>query len=183
VTADDFGLIDNAGGGVDEPFATRRAADYRVADAGAEKSRCLVGRRRGRAVRRVPRHRFSRGRGGGARALPGRCGRGSAAAGRAYPKARWAPQVLRAKSTLTAGTTQRRGVCGACRRDGRGGRGAAVSGRVLRRAGRAPRRETAIVAAMRRRRGADPLARHSMRISRSGCPGDILTKVDRRAWR
>ncbi|HZF44278.1 MAG TPA: XrtA/PEP-CTERM system amidotransferase [Sphingomonadaceae bacterium] len=181
VTADDFGLIDTLVEAFDEPFADASALPtYRVAELAREKvTVALSGDGADELFAGYRRHRFFAGEEAVRARLPGAVRPWVAAAGRAYPKLDWAPQVLRAKSTLTGlGRSSGEAYAAAVgvtdeasrRRLYRPAFTAALGGH---------RAEDRYVAAMASAPAADPLARAQYADLKIWLPGDILTKVDR----
>ncbi len=181
VAAGDFGLIDTLVAAFDEPFADASALPtYRVCELARERvTVALSGDGADEAFAGYRRHAFhlaeERARGMLPAGLRGAVGR----LGDRFPKLDWAPQRLRAKTTLQA--------------IGRSGEEAyAMSVGVTRHALRhrlyAPeaaralgghRAEDRYVAAMRNAPARDPLDRAQYADMKIWLPGDILTKVDR----
>ncbi len=181
VAADDFGLIDTLADAFDEPFADASAlATYRVCELARESvtvalsgdgaDEAFAGYRRYRLfaaeerVRQVTPH--------GARRLIGQLGE-------VYPKLDWAPQFLRAKTTLQAlgagsGEAYARAV---------GVTSPELRRRLFRPEFRAAlqghRAEDRYVRAMAGAPAEDALSRAQYADLKIWLPGDILTKVDR----
>ena len=181
VTADDFGLIDTLVSAFDEPFADASALPtYRVAELAREKvTVALSGDGADEAFAGYRRHRFFAAEEGVRARLPAALRPWVAAAGRAYPKLDWAPQVLRAKSTLTGlGRSSGEAYATAV-----GFTGEAARRRLYRpdftAALAGHRAEDRYVAAMASAPATDALARAQYADMKIWLPGDILTKVDR----
>jgi asparagine synthase (glutamine-hydrolysing) len=105
VTADDFGLIDTLVAAFDEPFADASAlATYRVCELAREQvTVALSGDGADEAVTGYRRYRFFAGEERVRGLLPQSMRAGIfGTLGRLYPKADWAPRVVRAKTTLLA---------------------------------------------------------------------------------
>ncbi|WP_315764036.1 XrtA/PEP-CTERM system amidotransferase [Sphingomonas sp. Y38-1Y] len=102
VAADDFALIDTLVGAFDEPFADASAlATYRVCElARAEVTVALSGDGADEALAGYRRYRFHAAEERARGLMPAPLRRAAGALGAIYPKADWAPRVLRAKTTL-----------------------------------------------------------------------------------
>jgi asparagine synthase (glutamine-hydrolysing) len=181
VASDDFSLIDTLVGAFDEPFADASAlATYRVSELARERvtvalsgdgaDETLAGYRRYRLFMAEERARGL---------LPAGVKRAVAAVGDLYPKMDWAPQFLRAKTTLQAvGRSSEEAYADAVsvtrsalrHRLYRPGFRAALQGH---------RAEDRYVAAMHDAPAQDPLSRAQYADLKIWLPGDILTKVDR----
>jgi asparagine synthase (glutamine-hydrolysing) len=181
VASDDFGLIDTLVQAFDEPFADASAlATYRVSELAREKvTVALSGDGADEAFAGYRRYRMfmaeERARG----LLPSGMKRAIAAVGQVYPKLDWAPQFLRAKTTLQAvGRTSEEAYADAVsvtrstlrQRLYRPNLKAALQGH---------RAEDRYAAAMREAPADDPLSRAQYADLKIWLPGDILTKVDR----
>jgi asparagine synthase (glutamine-hydrolysing) len=177
VASEDFGLIDTLADAFDEPFADASAlATYRVSELAREKVKVsLSGDGADEAFAGYRRYRLfaaeERVRG----LLPGPLARAAGALGSVYPKLDWAPQVLRAKTTLEA-LGQGSGEAYA--------RAVGVTPPALRRRiFTAPLdghvAETRYVKAMAEAPANDALSRAQYADLKIWLPGDILTKVDR----
>ena len=181
VTADDFGLIETLVAAFDEPFADASALPtYRVAELAREKvTVALSGDGADEAFAGYRRHRFFAAEEGVRGRLPAGVRPWLAAAGRAYPKLDWAPQMFRAKSTLT-GLGRSSGEAYAA--------AVGVTDEAARRRLYGPAFTTALgghraedryVAAMTSAPATDALSRAQYADLKIWLPGDILTKVDR----
>ncbi|URW76771.1 amidotransferase 1, exosortase A system-associated [Sphingomonas donggukensis] len=182
VAADDFALIDTLVGAFDEPFADASAIGmYRVCELAREDvTVALSGDGADEAFAGYRRYKFHAAEERVRGLLPEHLrARVFGALGGAYPKADWAPQVFRAKSTLLAladdgATAYARavGVTTPATRD-------ALYADPFRRALGGHRGEDAMIATMR-----DAPARTGLDAAQYAdlhhyLPGDILTKVDR----
>ncbi|HEX8667735.1 MAG TPA: XrtA/PEP-CTERM system amidotransferase [Allosphingosinicella sp.] len=181
VAADDFSLIDTLVDAFDEPFADASAiGTYRVSELAREKvTVALSGDGADEAFAGYRRYRFFAAEERVRRFLPGPLRGAAGALGVLYPKLDWAPQFLRAKTTLQA--------------VGRPGAEAyadavGVTPPLLRSTLYRPeftqilhghRAENRYVAAMESAPAADPLSRAQYADLKIWLPGDILTKVDR----
>ena len=181
VTANDFSLLDRLADAFDEPFADASALPtFRVCELAREKvTVALSGDGADEAFAGYRRHRFFAAEESVRARLPGFARPLIAAAGRAYPKLDWAPQMFRAKSTLT-GLGQSSGEAYAA---AVGVTGEAMRRRLYRPSFRAAlgghRAEDRYVAAMASAPAGDTLARAQYADLKIWLPGDILTKVDR----
>jgi asparagine synthase (glutamine-hydrolysing) len=181
VAADDFGLIDLLVEAFDEPFADASAfGTYRVSQLAREKVKvALSGDGADEALAGYRRYRlFSneekvRGRlPAGARGLFTRLGS-------VYPKMDWAPQFLRAKTTLLAlGQSSGQAYADAVSATSFRVRSTIYS-RNLKDSLQGHRAEQRYVEAMRDAPADDPLSRAQYADLKIWLPGDILTKVDR----
>jgi asparagine synthase (glutamine-hydrolysing) len=181
VEAGDFALIDTLAEAFDEPFADASAlATYRVSELAREKvTVALSGDGADEAFAGYRRHRMfmaeERGRG----LLPGGLGRAVGRLGDAYPKLDWAPQFLRAKTTLQAlGRSSGDAYAGAVSVTPAALR-ARIFSPVLRGALQGHRAEDRYVRAMEEAPANDALSRAQYADLKIWLPGDILTKVDR----
>src|SRR5688572_26744156 len=104
VKAEDFELIDTLADAFDEPFADASAlATYRVSELAREKVKVsLSGDGADEAMAGYRRYRMFAAEERVRRLLPGPLARAVGAVGQVYPKLDWAPQYLRAKTTLQA---------------------------------------------------------------------------------
>ena len=181
VRADDFALIDTLVHAFDEPFADASAlATYRVCElARREVTVALSGDGADEAFAGYRRYRLHANEERARALLPGPLRSAAGAIGRVYPKADWAPQMFRAKTTLLAladdgGTAYGRsvGVTPPALRD----RLFSQTARTALAGYRGERRyETTMAAAPAR----EPLDRAQYADFHHWLPGDILTKVDR----
>jgi asparagine synthase (glutamine-hydrolysing) len=177
VAAEDFGLIDTLADAFDEPFADASAlATYRVSELARETVKvALSGDGADEAFGGYRRYRMFMAEERVRRLLPGPLARAAGALGGVYPKLDWAPQFLRAKTTLEA------------LGQGSGEAYAAAVGvtppALRRRIFTAPLgghvAERRYVEAMRDAPANDPLSRAQYADLKIWLPGDILTKVDR----
>jgi asparagine synthase (glutamine-hydrolysing) len=181
VAADDFGLIDTLANAFDEPFADASAlATYRVCELAREKvtvalsgdgaDEAFAGYRRYRLFAAEERVRQITPT--GARQMIGRLGE-------VYPKLDWAPQFLRAKTTLQAlGTGSGEAYARAV-----GVTPPEIRSRLYRPDFRAAlqghRAEDRYIRAMESAPAEDGLSRAQYADLKIWLPGDILTKVDR----
>jgi len=177
VAAEDFGLIDTLADAFDEPFADASAlATYRVSELAREKVKvALSGDGADETFAGYRRYRMFIAEERARRLLPGPLGRAAGAIGDIYPKLDWAPQWLRARTTLQA-LGQGSGEAYA--------RAVGVTAPALRRriftaplGGHVA--EQRYVEAMRDAPASDPLSRAQYADLKIWLPGDILTKVDR----
>ncbi|HEY0446267.1 MAG TPA: XrtA/PEP-CTERM system amidotransferase [Allosphingosinicella sp.] len=181
VAADDFDLIDTLVDAFDEPFADASAlATYRVSELAREKvtvalsgdgaDEIFAGYRRYRLFMAEERARGL---------FPGAARRWLGALGDHYPKLDWAPQFLRAKTTLQAlGQPSEMAYAGAV-----GVTPPALRARLyrdgFRRALQGHEAEERYARVMRNAPAEDPLSRAQYADLKIWLPGDILTKVDR----
>ncbi len=181
VTADDFSLIDTLVAAFDEPFADASALPtYRVSELAREKvTVALSGDGADEAFAGYRRHRFFaaeervRGR------MPDFARGLMQTAGQLYPKLDWAPQMFRAKSTLTAlGRSSGEAYAAAVGVTAEPIRHRLyTSDFVAALAGH--RAEDRYVATMNAAPATDALSRAQYADLKIWLPGDILTKVDR----
>jgi len=181
VAAEDFALIDRLAEAFDEPFADASAlATYRVSELARETvTVALSGDGADEAFAGYRRYAFHAAEERVRRLLPGRLRGLVGAVGNVYPKLDWAPQFLRARTTLQA--------------IGRSGEDAyalavgvtppALRQRLytptLRGSIRGPSAEARYAERMRTAPADDPLSRAQYADLKIWLPGDILTKVDR----
>lgn len=181
VAAADFGLIDTLVEAFDEPFADPSAlATYRVCELARERvTVALSGDGADEAFAGYRRYRLFMGEERVRGLLPGPVARAARALGNAYPKLDWAPQWLRAKTTLQAlgqdsglayaeavGATPP-AIRGQIYRDGFG---KLLDGHVA---------ENRYAETMAKAPARDALSRAQYADLKIWLPGDILTKVDR----
>jgi asparagine synthase (glutamine-hydrolysing) len=182
VDADDFGAIDVLAGAFDEPFADASALPtWRVCQLARETvTVALSGDGADEIFAGYRRHKFQAAEERVRGLLPAGVRRGMfGALGRWYPKADWAPQRFRAKTTFQAlsldgdeGYARAVGVTSPEMRAAlyTDGFAASLQGH---------RAEDRIVAAMRAAPAREPLDRAQYADLKIWLPGDILTKVDR----
>jgi asparagine synthase (glutamine-hydrolysing) len=177
VESDDFGLIDTLADAFDEPFADASALPtYRVSELARETVKVsLSGDGADEIFAGYRRYRLFMAEERGRRLLPGPLRGAAGALGAVYPKLDWAPQMLRAKTTLTA-LGQESGLAYA---NAVGVTPAAVRRRILTAPLHGHVAEQRYVDAMRSAPAADPLSRAQYADLKIWLPGDILTKVDR----
>jgi len=177
VASDDFGLIDTLVDAFDEPFADASAlATYRVSELAVEKVKVsLSGDGADEIFAGYRRYRLFAAEDRVRRLLPGPLGRAVGALGHIYPKLDWAPQMLRAKTTLEA-LGQGSGLAYA---NGVGVTPAAIRRQILTAPLHGHVAEERYVRAMRDAPASDALSRAQYADLKIWLPGDILTKVDR----
>ncbi|MGQ0660266.1 XrtA/PEP-CTERM system amidotransferase [Sphingosinicella sp.] len=181
VAADDFALIDTLVEAYDEPFADASAlGTYRVSELAREKVKvALSGDGADEAFAGYRRYRMFAAEERARRLLPGPLGRAVGAMGNAYPKLDWAPQFLRARTTLQAlgqgsGMAYARGV-GVTPPEIRAKLYASNMVNAL----QDHRAEDRYIATMAAAPARDALSRAQYADLKIWLPGDILTKVDR----
>jgi asparagine synthase (glutamine-hydrolysing) len=181
VSASDFGLIDTLVEAFDEPFADASAlATYRVCELAREKVKVslsgdgadeiFAGYRRYRLFSAEERVR---------RLIPPPARGLFGLAGALYPKLDWAPQPLRAKTTLLAlGRSAEEAYADGVSATSRPVR-TSIYDKSLTGLLQGHRAEDRYVLAMREAPAADSLSRAQYSDLKIWLPGDILTKVDR----
>jgi asparagine synthase (glutamine-hydrolysing) len=177
VASEDFGLIDTLAEAFDEPFADASAlATYRVSELAREKVKVsLSGDGADEAFAGYRRYRLFAAEERVRTLLPGPLGRAAGALGNLYPKLDWAPQFLRAKTTLQAlgqgsGEAYAHGV---------GVTPPAVRRQIFTAPLHGHSAEERYVRAMHEAPAKDALSRAQYADLKIWLPGDILTKVDR----
>jgi asparagine synthase (glutamine-hydrolysing) len=181
VAAEDFTLIDTLADAFDEPFADASAiGTYRVSELAREKVKvALSGDGADEAFAGYRRYRLFSAEDRVRRLLPPGARGAIGAVGALYPKLDWAPQFLRAKTTLVAlGRTAEDAYADAVTATSLPVRSRLYTAqfRQLLQGHRAERR---YVETMRAAPAADPLSRAQYADLKIWLPGDILTKVDR----
>jgi asparagine synthase (glutamine-hydrolysing) len=181
VASDDFSLIDTLVDAFDEPFADASAlATYRVSELAREKvTVALSGDGADEAFAGYRRYRLFSAEENVRRLVPPRVRTIIGAAGSVYPKLDWAPQFLRAKTTLQAlGRTAEEAYADAVSATSLPVRSRLYSPgfRTLLQGHRAEER---YVRTMRSAPADDALSRAQYADLKIFLPGDILTKVDR----
>lgn len=182
VAADDFSLIDTLVTAFDEPFADASALPtYRVCELAREKvTVALSGDGADEIFAGYRRHVFHAGEERARRFLPAALRRPVfGTLGSLYPKLDWAPQFMRAKSTLqdlgqsgAEAYAASVGVCGPAARQ-------ALYSDAMRNALQGHRAEDRYVKAIENAPAEDGLAAAQYADLKIWLPGDILTKVDR----
>jgi asparagine synthase (glutamine-hydrolysing) len=182
VAADDYGAIDTLAAAFDEPFADASALPtWRVCQLARETvTVALSGDGADEALAGYRRYKFQYAEERVRHLLPaGLRAPVFGALGRHYPKADWAPQVFRAKSTFQAlaqdGAEAYARSVGVIPPDMRGALYADGFSRAL----QGHRAEDRYVKAMNDAPARDPLDRAQYADMKIWLPGDILTKVDR----
>jgi asparagine synthase (glutamine-hydrolysing) len=181
VSSDDFAIIDTLVASFDEPFADASALGmYRVSELAREKVKvALSGDGADEAFAGYRRYRLFAAEDKVRRLLPSGARAAIGAAGALYPKLDWAPQFLRAKTSLVAlGRSTEEAYADAV---------TATSFNVRTRLYRPEfrnllqghRAEQRYVRAMREAPAGDSLSRAQYADLKIWLPGDILTKVDR----
>ncbi|MGZ8311521.1 MAG: XrtA/PEP-CTERM system amidotransferase [Allosphingosinicella sp.] len=181
VAADDFALIDTLADAFEEPFADASAlATYRVCELARERVKvALSGDGADETMAGYRRYRLFAAEATARRFLPGRLARAVGALGDLYPKLDWAPQALRAKTTLQAlGRSDGEAYAAAV-----GVTPAAIRSRLysdgFARLLQGHRAEDRYVRAYDEAPARDALSRAQYADLKIWLPGDILTKVDR----
>jgi asparagine synthase (glutamine-hydrolysing) len=177
VAAEDFGLIDTLADAFDEPFADASAiGTYRVSELAVEKVKvALSGDGADEAFAGYRRYRLFAAEERVRALMPGPLRRIAGALGNVYPKLDWAPQMLRAKTTLQA-LGQGSGMAYA---DAVGVTPAAIRRRILSVPLHGHVAEARYADAFRDAPAKDGLSRAQYADLKIWLPGDILTKVDR----
>ncbi len=182
VASDDFSAIDTLVTAFDEPFADASALPtWRVCQLARETvTVALSGDGADEAFAGYRRYKFQAAEERARSLLPAGLRQSVfGTLGRWYPKADWAPQMLRAKSTFQAlardGDEAYARAVGVVPHEIRHG----LYSDSFRRALQGHRAEDRIVAAMRAAPARDPLDRAQYADLKIWLPGDILTKVDR----
>jgi asparagine synthase (glutamine-hydrolysing) len=181
VAAEDFSLIDELVDSFDEPFADASAlATYRVSELAREKVKvALSGDGADEAFAGYRRYRLYAAEERVRRFLPTPARGLFGAAGSLYPKLDWAPQFLRAKTTLAAlGRESGEAYADAVAATSRPIR-TRLYGAKLKTLLQGHRAEDRYVRAMAGAPAADALSRAQYADLKIWLPGDILTKVDR----
>lgn len=177
VAANDFALIDTLADAFDEPFADASAmGTYQVSALAREKvTVALSGDGADEAFAGYRRHRLFRNEERARALLPGPLARGVGALGDLYPKADWAPRMLRAKTTLQA-LGQGSGLAYA---NAVGVTPLALRRRLFTAPLHGYRAEARYERAFAEAPANDGLSRAQYADLKIWLPGDILTKVDR----
>jgi len=182
VSPDDYGLIDRIAAHFDEPFADASALPtFRVCELARETvTVALSGDGADEAFAGYRRHLFQHREESVRRLLPGAVRRGLfGTLGAVYPKADWAPRVLRARSTLLGLAADGAEAYAASV----GINPAPLRTQLFSEEARAAldgyRAEDRYVAAMRAAPARDPIDRAQYADLKIWLPGDILTKTDR----
>jgi asparagine synthase (glutamine-hydrolysing) len=181
VMAADFALLDTLAGAFDEPFADASAlATYRVCELAREKVKVsLSGDGADEAMAGYRRYRMFAAEERARRFLPGPLSSVAGALGQVYPKLDWAPQYLRAKTTLQAlGRSSGEAYAAAVGVTPPAHRAALYSASFARGL-QGHRAEDRYVRAFDAAPARDPLSRAQYADLKIWLPGDILTKVDR----
>ena len=181
VVADDFALIDRLADAFDEPFADASAfGTYRVSELARERVKVsLSGDGADEAFAGYRRYRLFMGEERARRLIPAGARRLVGALGDHYPKLDWAPQFMRARTSLQGvGRSSEESYAYAV-----GVTGAPLRNRIYSRdlsAGlQGYRAEDRYIQAMRSAPAGDALSRAQYADLKIWLPGDILTKVDR----
>jgi asparagine synthase (glutamine-hydrolysing) len=181
VAADDFSLIDVLADSFDEPFADASAiGTYRVSQLARERVKvALSGDGADEAFAGYRRYRLFSNEDRVRRLLPHGARGAVGAVGAVYPKLDWAPQFLRAKTTLVAlGRSAEQAYADAVTATSFPVRSGIYSSQ-FRQLLQGHRAESRYVEAMRAAPAGDPLSRAQYADLKIWLPGDILTKVDR----
>jgi asparagine synthase (glutamine-hydrolysing) len=177
VASDDFGLIDTLADAFDEPFADASALPtYRVSELAVERVKVsLSGDGADEIFAGYRRYRLFANEERARRLLPGPLARAAGALGRVYPKLDWAPQALRAKTTLEA-LGQGSGLAYA---NAVGVTPLAIRRQLLTVPLQGHVAEQRYIDAFASAPASDALSRAQYADLKIWLPGDILTKVDR----
>jgi asparagine synthase (glutamine-hydrolysing) len=181
VASGDFSLIDTLAEAYDEPFADASAiGTYRVSELAREKVKvALSGDGADEAFAGYRRYRLFSAEERLRTRLPGNARSALGAIGAVYPKLDWAPQFLRAKTTLIAlGRSAEEAYADAVTATSLAVRSRLYSSQ-FRQALQGHRAEQRYVDAMRGAPATDALSRAQYADLKIWLPGDILTKVDR----
>ncbi|MBV8687893.1 MAG: amidotransferase 1, exosortase A system-associated [Alphaproteobacteria bacterium] len=181
VASADFALIDTLVASFDEPFADASAlGTYRVSELAREKvTVALSGDGADEAFAGYRRYRLFSAEERVRRLLPPGARSALGAAGALYPKMDWAPQFLRAKTTLTAlGRSAEEAYADAVTATSFPVR-ARLYTPAFRQLLQGHRAEQLYVGTMRQAPADDALSRAQYADLKIWLPGDILTKVDR----
>jgi asparagine synthase (glutamine-hydrolysing) len=177
VAAEDFSLLDILADAFDEPFADASAlGTYRVSELAREKVKvALSGDGADEAMAGYRRYRLFKSEERARGLMPGPLRRAAGALGNVYPKLDWAPQFLRAKTTLQAlGQGS-----GAAYANAVGVTPAAIRRRILTVPLHGHVAEERYIRAFEAAPAKDALSRAQYADLKIWLPGDILTKVDR----
>jgi len=181
VAADDFALIETLADAFDEPFADASAiGTYRVSQLARETVKvALSGDGADEAFAGYRRYRLYSAEDRVRRLLPGGARSAAGAVGAVYPKLDWAPQFLRAKTSLVAlGRSAEEAYADAVTATSLPVRSRLYSSH-FRQLLQGHRAETRYVETMRAAPAGDALSRAQYADLKLWLPGDILTKVDR----
>lgn len=181
VAAEDFALIDTLADAFDEPFADASAlATYRVSELAREKVKVsLSGDGADEALAGYRRYRLFQAEERVRRTLPAPFGRALGRLGDVYPKADWAPQWLRAKTSLQAlGRGSSEAYARAVGVTPPEIRAMIYGSNILKTLG-GHAAEDRYARAFDDAPASDPLSRAQYADLKIWLPGDILTKVDR----
>jgi asparagine synthase (glutamine-hydrolysing) len=181
VASDDFTLIDTLADSFDEPFADASAlGTYRVSELARERVKvALSGDGADEAFAGYRRYRLFSAEERVRRLLPQGARGAIGAAGAVYPKLDWAPQFLRAKTTLVAlGRSAEEAYADAVTATSLPVRTRLYSSH-FRQLLQGHRAEQRYVQTMREAPANDALSRAQYADLKIWLPGDILTKVDR----
>jgi asparagine synthase (glutamine-hydrolysing) len=181
VATDDFSLIDTLSEAFDEPFADASAiGTYRVSELAREKVKvALSGDGADEAFAGYRRYRLFSAEERVRRLLPQGARSAIGTVGAVYPKLDWAPQFLRAKTSLVAlGRSAEEAYADAVTATSLPVRSRLYSSH-FKQLLQGHRAEERYVRTMREAPAADPLSRAQYADLKIWLPGDILTKVDR----
>jgi asparagine synthase (glutamine-hydrolysing) len=181
VAADDFTLIDTLAEAFDEPFADASAiGTYRVSELARERVKvALSGDGADEAFAGYRRYRLFSAEDRVRRLLPQGARSAAGAIGALYPKLDWAPQFLRAKTSLVAlGRSAEEAYADAVTATSLPVR-SRLYGSHFKQLLQGHRAEARYVGAMTGAPADEPLSRAQYADLKIWLPGDILTKVDR----